>query len=110
MTRTSLALILIAPVAMAACAKQPPPPPAPILSPAEQACIDEGAQATTGAPAAAPAEEAAESATNPAGAGENPALRGDDHAPEPETEEAHGGDTVMTLSPVLSDAMRAACS
>ena len=29
---------------MAACAKQPPPPPAPVLSPAEQACIATGAQ------------------------------------------------------------------
>ena len=44
MTRTSLALTLIAPIAMmAACAKQPPPPPAPVLSPAEQACIAQGA-------------------------------------------------------------------
>jgi hypothetical protein len=44
MTRTSLALTLIVPIAVAACAQQPPPPPAPILSPAEQACIAQGAQ------------------------------------------------------------------
>ena len=36
--------MLIVPVAMAACAKQPPPPPpAPMLSPAEQACVAQGA-------------------------------------------------------------------
>ena len=45
MTKTSLALILIVPIAMAACAKKPPPPAAPVLSPAEQACIAAGAQA-----------------------------------------------------------------
>jgi hypothetical protein len=51
MTRTSLALILIVPVAMAACAKKPPPPPAPVLSPAEQACIAQGAQVSGADPA-----------------------------------------------------------
>jgi len=46
MTRTSLALTLFVPIAMmAACAKQPPPPPPVVLSPAEQACIAQGAQA-----------------------------------------------------------------
>jgi hypothetical protein len=45
MTRTSLALCLIVPIAIAACAKKEPPPPAPILSPAEQACIAQGAAA-----------------------------------------------------------------
>jgi hypothetical protein len=44
MTKTSLALILIVPIAMAACAKKSPPPPVPVLSPAEQACIAQGAQ------------------------------------------------------------------
>ena len=44
MTKTSFALMLIVPVAMAACAKKPPPPPpAPVLSPAEQACVAQGA-------------------------------------------------------------------
>ncbi|WP_297976852.1 hypothetical protein [uncultured Amaricoccus sp.] len=45
MTRTSLALTLIVPIAIAACAKQEPPPPAPILNPGEQACIAQGAAA-----------------------------------------------------------------
>src|SRR5215217_6669249 len=43
--------------------------------------IDQNAAA--GAPAPAPAQAAAEATTNPAGAGETPALRGDEHAPEP---------------------------
>ncbi len=43
MTRTSLSLMLILPVAMAACAKHPAPPPAPVMSPAEQACVAQGA-------------------------------------------------------------------
>jgi 2-oxoglutarate dehydrogenase E2 component (dihydrolipoamide succinyltransferase) len=72
--------------------------------------IDEGGTAT-----AVPAAAAADATTNPAGAGENPALRGDDHAPEPdgppsaddtpaEAGEAHG-DTVMTLSPAVRRAV-----
>ena len=44
MNRAILALMLIAPLAIAACQKPPPPPPAPVLSPAEQACIAAGAQ------------------------------------------------------------------
>ena len=51
MTRTSLALSLIVPIAIAACAKQPPPPPAPVMSPAEQACIAQGAQVAGADPA-----------------------------------------------------------
>jgi hypothetical protein len=43
MTKTSLALMLIVPVAIAACAKEPAPPPPPMLSPAEQACVAQGA-------------------------------------------------------------------
>ncbi len=72
--------------------------------------IDQG-----GAAAASPAVDAAAATTNPSGAGENPALRGDDHAPEParqasaadapaEAEEAPG-DTVMTLSPAVRRAV-----
>src|ERR671920_1451019 len=45
--------------------------------------IDEGASAAT-AGAGSPAADAAHATTNPSGAGENPTLRGDDHAPEPE--------------------------
>ncbi|HET9811830.1 MAG TPA: 2-oxoglutarate dehydrogenase complex dihydrolipoyllysine-residue succinyltransferase, partial [Sphingomicrobium sp.] len=48
--------------------------------------------------------------TNPAGAGENPALRGDEHAPEPEPDEGgdeEGGDTdhVTTMSPAVRRAV-----
>src|SRR5688572_24926514 len=42
--------------------------------------IDEAGAAATASPAA----DAAAATTNPSGAGENPTLRGDDHAPEPE--------------------------
>ena len=46
--------------------------------------IDEQATAGAAAPAASsPAKEAADASTNPAGAGENPQLRGPEHAPEP---------------------------
>ena len=45
MTKINLALMLIAPVAIAACAKTPPPPPPPVLSPGEQACVARGAEA-----------------------------------------------------------------
>ena len=44
MTGSKVALLLIVPMAMAACARQePPPPPAPVMSPAEQACVAQGA-------------------------------------------------------------------
>src|SRR4051812_24657127 len=45
--------------------------------------IDQGASAGAAAPAASPAQSAASATTNPAGAGENPQLRGSDHAPDP---------------------------
>src|SRR3954468_17301951 len=66
--------------------------------------IDQNATASAAAPAAAPV-------TNPAGAGETPALRGDDHAPEPngaaETSSADSGadDHVTTLSPAVRRAV-----
>jgi 2-oxoglutarate dehydrogenase E2 component (dihydrolipoamide succinyltransferase) len=71
--------------------------------------IDEG-----GAAAASPAADAAAATTNPSGAGENPTLRGDDHAPEPERQasaadtpapEPAGGDTIVTLSPAVRRAV-----
>src|SRR5688500_15417507 len=73
--------------------------------------IDEGGTAK-----ASPAADAAAATTNPSGAGENPTLRGDDHAPEPErqasaadapseAEESHAGDAVMTLSPAVRRAV-----
>ncbi len=71
--------------------------------------IDEGASA-----AASPAADAAAATTNPSGAGENPTLRGDDHAPEPERQvsaadtpapEPAGSDTITTLSPAVRRAV-----
>lgn len=60
MTRSALAVMLIAPIALAACNRQPPAPAAPLLSSGEQACVAQGAQAAgvdaatvTVAPAAA---------------------------------------------------------
>jgi 2-oxoglutarate dehydrogenase E2 component (dihydrolipoamide succinyltransferase) len=79
--------------------------------------IDEKATAAAAAPAPAPAPavEAAvagaeSTLTNPAGAGENPQLRGTTHAPEPEPAE-NGGETsvsdeqVTTLSPAVRRAV-----
>ena len=67
--------------------------------------VDENATAGTTAPAVAPspAKEAADASTNPAGAGENPQLRGSEHAPEP----APNGDddAVTTLSPAVRRAV-----
>ena len=60
--------------------------------------IDEEASAG----AAAPARAAATAATNPAGAGETPALKGDEVAPVAEREEH---DDVMTLSPAVRRAV-----
>jgi 2-oxoglutarate dehydrogenase E2 component (dihydrolipoamide succinyltransferase) len=76
--------------------------------------INEGAAAVA-APTAAPAQQAADATTNPAGAGENPALRGDDHAPEPAAtqtpaeaapaEQQMAGDPITTLSPAVRRAV-----
>jgi len=64
--------------------------------------IDQGATASAPAAAAPPT-------TNPAGAGETPALRGDEHAPEPareaETSAADEGDSITTLSPAVRRAV-----
>jgi 2-oxoglutarate dehydrogenase E2 component (dihydrolipoamide succinyltransferase) len=65
------------------------------------ALIDEGA--TAGAAAPAPAVAAAEESTNPAGAGETPALKGDSTAPVAQEEE--GDDHVTTLSPAVRRAV-----
>ena len=71
--------------------------------------IDEGGKAAT------PAEQGAQSSpTNPAGAGESPAVRGSEHAPEaqPEPGPAEGGggeedeaDHIMTMSPAVRRAV-----
>src|SRR5688500_487357 len=72
--------------------------------------IDEGGAAA----AASPATEVADANTNPAGAGETPLLRGDDHAPEPAatqtaaeapTAQAPVHDAVTTLSPAVRRAV-----
>jgi 2-oxoglutarate dehydrogenase E2 component (dihydrolipoamide succinyltransferase) len=63
--------------------------------------IDENA--TAGAAAApTPAQSAAAATTNPAGAGETPALRGDEHAP---IAEAGDEDHITTLSPAVRRAV-----
>ncbi len=67
--------------------------------------IDENASASVAAPAAAPAAEAAAATTNPAGAGENPQLRGSEHAPEPTGNGNGEGDQITTLSPAVRRAV-----
>src|SRR3954447_25466590 len=54
-------------------------------------------QSGTAAAPAPPAPAPAERATNPAGAGETPALRGDQHAPVADAD--HEDDQITTLSP-----------
>ena len=63
--------------------------------------IDEKATAEA---AASPAKEAADASTNPSGAGENPQLRGTEHAPEPAQSEGDE-DHVTTLSPAVRRAV-----
>jgi 2-oxoglutarate dehydrogenase E2 component (dihydrolipoamide succinyltransferase) len=65
--------------------------------------IDENASAGAAAPAPSPAMAAAEATTNPAGAGETPALKGDSNAPVAEAE--HDDDQVTTLSPAVRRAV-----
>jgi 2-oxoglutarate dehydrogenase E2 component (dihydrolipoamide succinyltransferase) len=62
--------------------------------------IDENATAAAGT---ASPKEAADVATNPAGAGENPQLRGAEHAPEAPAGE--GEDHIVTLSPAVRRAV-----
>jgi 2-oxoglutarate dehydrogenase E2 component (dihydrolipoamide succinyltransferase) len=63
--------------------------------------IDEKATAGAAAPASAPAMAAAEATTNPPGAGETPALKGDTTAPHAESED----DQITTLSPAVRRAV-----
>ncbi len=66
--------------------------------------IDEQAAAGAEAPpTSSPAKEAADATTNPAGAGENPQLRGTEHAPEPAPN--GDGDAITTLSPAVRRAV-----
>src|SRR5829696_7193812 len=48
---------------------------------------------------------AVDATTNPAGAGETPLPRGDDHAPEPQATQSDSTDTVTTLSPAVRRAV-----
>jgi 2-oxoglutarate dehydrogenase E2 component (dihydrolipoamide succinyltransferase) len=64
--------------------------------------VDEKASAGA-SPSSAPAQAAAAATTNPAGAGETPALRGDATAPVAELE--HGDDQITTLSPAVRRAV-----
>jgi 2-oxoglutarate dehydrogenase E2 component (dihydrolipoamide succinyltransferase) len=63
--------------------------------------VDESGKAAAAPAAPAPAEAAAVATTNPAGAGETPALRGDETAPVAEQEDDH----VTTLSPAVRRAV-----
>jgi 2-oxoglutarate dehydrogenase E2 component (dihydrolipoamide succinyltransferase) len=70
--------------------------------------IDQSATATVGASASSPAEAAAAATTNPAGAGETPALREDvelnaPHAPDPDGPPRD--DVITTLSPAVRRAV-----
>jgi 2-oxoglutarate dehydrogenase E2 component (dihydrolipoamide succinyltransferase) len=68
--------------------------------------IDSNARAGAAAPAASPAQQAADATTNPAGAGENPQLRGSEHAPEPAPAPQDAeNDSVTTLSPAVRRAV-----
>src|SRR5436305_865517 len=73
--------------------------------------IDESASASAASAPSAPAEAAAKATTNPAGAGETPTLRSDEHAPRPqqtEAERAAAGEHdehVTTLSPAVRRAV-----
>ena len=64
--------------------------------------IDENAAAGAPVPGPTPAQNVARAATNPAGAGETPLLRGDEHAPVAEGE---GDEHVTTLSPAVRRAV-----
>ncbi len=70
--------------------------------------VDEKAGAGAASPAPSPAEAAAATSTNPAGAGETPLLRGDEHAPEPASaiaESSEADEHVTTLSPAVRRAV-----
>jgi len=69
--------------------------------------IDDKAAAAA-PPQPSPSQAAAASTTNPAGAGETPLLRGDEHAPEPamvDAETSSADDHITTLSPAVRRAV-----
>ena len=68
--------------------------------------IDQGAAGVQATPS--PSQAAAAATTNPAGAGETPLLRGDEHAPEPALADApvaSADDHITTLSPAVRRAV-----
>jgi 2-oxoglutarate dehydrogenase E2 component (dihydrolipoamide succinyltransferase) len=67
--------------------------------------VDEKATASAAPSAPSPAQSAAAGTTNPAGAGETPLLRGDEHAPEPAHADAADEDHITTLSPAVRRAV-----
>jgi 2-oxoglutarate dehydrogenase E2 component (dihydrolipoamide succinyltransferase) len=70
--------------------------------------VDESATAGAAPVAPTPAQAAADSSTNPAGAGENPQLRGTANAPEPApaaAETSSADDQITTLSPAVRRAV-----
>ena len=89
--------------------------PAPVAGTLTEQLVKEGDTVAVGATiarigeateaAAAPAKAAADATTNPAGAGETPALRGDEHAPEPTEAPSDDDDPITTLSPAVRRAV-----
>jgi 2-oxoglutarate dehydrogenase E2 component (dihydrolipoamide succinyltransferase) len=92
--------------------------PSPIAGVLTEQLVKEGDTVAVGAPiaridenasaSAAPSQAAPAVTTNPAGAGENPQLRGSDHAPEPElatAETSSADDHITTLSPAVRRAV-----
>ncbi|MGZ2412200.1 2-oxoglutarate dehydrogenase E2 component (dihydrolipoamide succinyltransferase) [Sphingomonas sp. F9_3S_D5_B_2] len=70
--------------------------------------IDQSATAGAAVPASSPAPVPASTATNPAGAGENPQLRGSEHAPDAVTNNAEASsadDGISTMSPAVRRAV-----
>ena len=92
--------------------------PSPVAGVLTEQLVPEGATVAVGAPiaridenasaGATPAQAAASATTNPAGAGENPQLRGTEHAPEPASataETSSADDHITTLSPAVRRAV-----
>jgi 2-oxoglutarate dehydrogenase E2 component (dihydrolipoamide succinyltransferase) len=91
--------------------------PSPIAGVLSETLVNEGETVSVGAviaridengaAAASPAKTAADATTNPAGAGENPQMRGTEHAPEAASgdEASSGDDPITTLSPAVRRAV-----
>jgi len=95
--------------------------PSPVAGVMQETLVNEGDTVAVGAviarigegggaaAEATPAQSAANATTNPAGAGENPQLRGSEHAPEPaaggEAPSAERGEAILTMSPAVRRAV-----